>query len=111
MSTAAQRHSKTVSEVRNVSVDMRGALDAGELLTGTPTIVEVTSTDLTLDNKRVNTGSVTINQVVCIAGQAVQFRVAGGVASSAYTIRITVGTNATPAQTLVTSLRLYVTPD
>lgn len=110
-SIAPQRHKKTVSEARLVSVDMRGVLEAGELLTGTPTIVEVTTTDLTLTSKQVNTNPVTINGAVCVAGQAVQFKVAGGVAGTNYVIRITVGTAGNPTQTLVVSLKLSVIPD
>ena len=73
--TAPQRHTKTVTEVRNVAVDFLGLLDDGELLTGTPTVVEVTTTDLTLASKAVNATALTINGVDCIAGQAVTFKV------------------------------------
>lgn len=109
--TAPQRHTKSVSELRNVAIDCRGLLDTGELLTGTPTIVEVTTTDLTLSSKAVNGSSLTINGEVCIAGQALTFRVAGGVAGSSYVIRATVGTTSTPAQTLVIAVRLTVEAD
>ena len=109
--TAPQRHSKAVSEVRNVAVDMRGLLDDGELLTGTPTIVEVTTTDLTLASKAVNGSTLTINGVECLAGQAVTFKVSGGVAGSTYTIRVTVSSDATPAQTFVVAVRLAVEAD
>lgn len=109
--TAPQRHTKSVSEVRNVSIDMRGVLDVGELLTGTPTVVEVTTTDLTLANKAVNGATLTINGVECIAGQAVTFKVSGGVAGSTYTIRVTATSDASPAQTFVVSVRLTVTAD
>lgn len=111
MSTAPQRYIKHVSELVNVAVDMRGLLDTSELLTGTPTIVEVTTTDLTLSSKAINTGAVVVNGVSCAAGEAITFRVAGGVAGTQYVIRITAGTNATPAQTRIVKVRLGVVAD
>ena len=111
MSTAPQRYSKHVSELVNVSVDMRGVLDSGELLTGTPTVVEVTTSDLTLSSKAVNSTTLTINGNTCVVGQAVTFRVAGGVAGTDYVINITAGSNATPAQTRIVKVRLRVVAD
>lgn len=111
MSTAPQRHTKHVSEVVNVAVDMRGVLDGAEVLTGTPTIEEETTTDLSLSSKAINSGSITVNGETCAAGQAITFRASGGVAGTQYTIRITVGTNATPAQTRIVKVRLKVIAD
>lgn len=91
---------------------MRGKLDVGELLTGTPTITELTdgvaSSDLSFSNQAVNTAALTINGQSVAAGQAVQFKVSGGVNGQTYTIRITVATNATPAQTLQEDMVLSV---
>lgn len=111
MSTAPQRHTKSVSEVANVAIDLRGLLDSGELFQGTPTITEVTTTDLTLSNKAINGSSLVINGQTCVAGQAVTFRVSGGVAGSEYAINITATTNATPAQTRLVKIRLRVVAD
>ena len=77
---APQRHEKCVSEVINVKVDMRSVLDTGELLSGTPTVAEVDDTDLTIQNNIVNTATLTINDDTVAVGEAVQFRVSGGVA-------------------------------
>lgn len=109
--TAPQRHRKCVSETRLVGIDMRGLLESGELLTGTPTVAEVTSTDLTLSSKQVNSGTIVVNGATCVAGQAVRFLVAGGVAGETYTIRVTVSSNGTPAQTFVVSVLLDVVED
>lgn len=76
-------------------------LDSGELLTGTPTIVEITTTDLTITNKAVSTTTLTIEGVAVLTGQAVQFLVAGMLAGVTYTIKITVSTDSTPARTKV----------
>jgi hypothetical protein len=109
--TAPQRRTKTASETRNVAVSFVDVLDVGELLTGTPTVVEVTSTDLTLTNKAVNGSSLVVNDVTCLAGQVVTFTVAGGVAGTDYQIRITATSNAGNAQTLQATVRLRVTAD
>ena len=108
---ADQVQCKTASEARNVAVNFQGKLDSGELLTGTPTVVEVTTSDLTIDNVAVNTAALTIDGVSVAIGEAVQFRVSGGNAGTDYTIRIDVGTDASPAQTLVLNVCLSVTAD
>jgi len=95
-----------------VALDYSDWLDEGELLTGTPTVVEVTTTDLTLASKRVNTTAFehahTGNQVA--VGQAVQFTVTGGSSSSSpYSIKVTVSTDATPARTKEVIVKLNFT--
>lgn len=91
-----------VGELNVHSVSFDGVLDAGELLTGTPTIVEETTSVLTLANKAVSTAELTINNQTVIIGRAVQFTATGyTVADSPFSIKITVGTDATPAQTKI----------
>jgi hypothetical protein len=111
MARAPQTQSKTASGVRNVAVSLAALLDVGELLTGTPTVAEVTTSALTITNAVVSTTELTINGVAVPIGEAVQFQVAGGVANTLYKIKITVLTDSTPAQTLVVSVRLNVTAD
>jgi len=94
---APQAHHKAAGETRNVPVDYRGKLDAGELLTGTPTVT-ASPTGLTIANVAVNTETLTINDASCVAGQAVQFTVAGGVAGVTYTITTKCDSTSTPAQ-------------
>ena len=91
------------------AVSFQGKLDSGELLTGTPTVVEVTTSDLTLANKAVSTAALTIDGVSNAIGEAVQFSITGGTAGTTYTINIQVGTDATVAQTLETNVTLEVT--
>lgn len=100
--TAPEIPTLAVGETRNCAVSFVGVLDSGESLTGTPTIVEETTSDLTLTSKVVSTAALTINSKSVPLGKAVQFRVSGQLAAgSPYTIKITVGTTSTPAQTLV----------
>ena len=111
---APQLHVKTTGETRTITVSFRDVLDSGELLTGTPTVVEVTTSDLTLASKAVNTVAVPVSDVFpeeVAIGQAVQFTAAAGTAGSAYVIRVTVGTDATPAQTLSRRVNLKVVTD
>jgi len=112
VATAPQVQCKTESDVRNVAVSFAELLDTGELLTGTPTIVEVTTSDLTLGSKVVNTAALTILGESVAIGQAVQFSVSGGDASTKrYTIKITATTDSSPAQTLVRNVELDVIAD
>lgn len=104
---ATQIRSKGSQETRNVAVSYADKLEAGELLTGTPTITDSTG-DLTLSNKVVSTGSLTINGVSVAAGAAVTFTVAGGTASTTYDIRIQCGTDATNAQTFDDHVQIEV---
>ena len=92
-------------ETRNAAVDFEKRLDSGELLTGTPTVTELDTSDLTIDNVKVNTASITVNDNTVEAGGAVQFRVAGQVDLKTYTLRVQCGTDSSPAQTLRAKVR------
>ena len=81
---------------RNVTVSFHDTLDSGVTLT-LSTIAEVTTTDLTITNKAINTAEVTVpdnGETVTVAvGQAAQCTVAGGTAGLSYLVRITVTTS------------------
>ncbi len=111
MSDAPQRHTKTESEERNIALDIRGKLDAGEVLTGSPSVEEVTTTDLTLSNKALNTTIITVNGLQVPISQAVQFKCVGGVAGTTYTIRVSCATTSNPFQFLIENLHLKVIAD
>lgn len=87
-------------ETRLCAVSFAEKLDSGELLTGTPTVTELTTADLTIDNVAVNVAALTVDGESAAIGQAVQFRVAGQQAGTTYSLRVQCGTDATPAQTL-----------
>ena len=114
MSVAPQQNTKTVSEVRNVAASFSNKLDSGELLTGTPAVVEANASSpqaLTFSNIAVSTAILTINGVSTPIGEAVQFKVSGGVAGTLYEIIINCGTDATPAQTLYGVIRIRMKAD
>lgn len=106
---APQIPAKRAGEVRLASVSFVGLLDAGELLSGAPTVAEVGTTDLTLDQVAVNASAVEVVDSEVGVGQAVRFRVAGGIAGRRYTLRLSCATNATPPQTLQGDVQLVVT--
>ncbi len=98
-----------VGETNNMSVSLADVLDEGELLTGTPTIVEITTTDLTFANQRVNTEVLIMGDHIVAIGKAVQFKMSGQlVANSPYTVKITVSTDADPAQIKVRGIDFTV---
>ena len=100
--TLDQVASLSVGDSEVAAIDYKDILDSGELLTGTPTVVEVTTTDLTLSNKVVNTVALTIDGRTCAIGKAVQFKVSGQLAAQGlYRVRVTVSTDATVARTFV----------
>ena len=89
-----------------VSVDCVDFLDTGELFTGTLTITEDTTTDLTLSNKVVSTASLTISDRTVAIGKAIQFKVTGQVAGVTYLVFITCTTDATVARVAKFGLKM-----
>ena len=87
-------------DVEMVSIDFTPWLDAGELLTGTPTVAEQTTSDLTIANVAVSTGALTILGDTVATGMAVQAKVSGQLlATGSYSLLVTVSTDATVART------------
>ena len=99
-----ERHTISVGDTETIAINFTDHLDGSEVLTGTPTVSEQTTSDLTLSSKAVSTATYTeakTGDTIAI-GAAVQFSVAGGtVANSPYTIRVTASTDASPARTFV----------
>jgi hypothetical protein len=99
-----------VGDTRNGAISFAGQLDSGEALTGTPTVVELTTTDLTISGVAVSTTALTINGETVAIGEAVQFKVVGMTAAN-YRLKVTATTDSTPAQTLVRYVRFQVVPE
>jgi len=89
-----QRPVISVGDTDVASIDYTDYLDSDELLTGTPTVAEVTTTHLTITNKAVNTAEVRILERDVAIGKAVQFKVSGQHVNTEYSIRVTVSTDA-----------------
>lgn len=94
--TPPERPCVPVGATRNARVSFKGQLDSGELLTGTPTIVEVGTSDLTITNKALNSGTIQVgSDASVLALQAVTYTMAGMLLATAeYQIKITVSTDA-----------------
>lgn len=93
----------TISEgdTETIAIDFTDWLDSGESLTGTPTIVEQTTSDLTIGSVAVSTAILTILDNSVAIGAAVQGSVSGQLASQGtYTVLVTATTDATPARTV-----------
>ena len=106
MSLALQIRSKDASETRKVSVEYTDKLDSSETLTGSVTVAEQDTSDLTLSSAGINSGSVEINGRTVAASESIYFTVAGGSAGKVYTVQITVATDA--SQTFVDDVKLQV---
>ena len=99
--TAPQSPNVAVGATRHFAVSFVGQLDLDEYLSGTPTVAEQTTSDLTIANRAVSTEVLVINGVEVAVGKAVQFTVTGQQAATSYSVKITAATDSTPAQTLV----------
>lgn len=100
--TADQQYEIKAGSIRNISVDCRGWLDEGESLTGTPTVTITTAAvPPTLDNKIVSGAVLIIDGESVPIGKAIQFRITTttGTTLGGYTITVSCGTDASPAQT------------
>ena len=99
---------RTVSSdaVEVVAVDESFELDSGETLTGTPTVTEIDTSDLTITNKALNTSSMTINGNTAAVSCAVLFKISGQKAGKLYHIKYTVATTSNPSRTLAWIVRI-----
>ena len=85
--TAPQVPIAMVGETLLGSVSFDRRLDAGELLSGPPTVAEITTADLTIDNAALTVAASVINGVTVAAERALQFRVSGQQAGTEYKLR------------------------
>lgn len=99
---------KRAGETRTFAVYFGSSLVGDELLNGTPTVVEVSSSDLTISNVGSNGEKQWIGRYESGVDKAVTFSVSGGTAGRVYVLRITAGTDATVAQTLIQEVELRV---
>lgn len=107
MPDSSQVNFLLVGETRNAAVSFESWLGEFEELTGTPS-VSASPAGLTLNNAQVNTQVVVVNGLDVPIGRAVLFTVTGGESCKDYLITVTVGTNSSPAQTLIGKVRLQV---
>ena len=105
--TAREVGRKSPGDTAAIAMDFTPLLRSGELLTGTPTVTEVDGSDLTIANVGKNTAQITVNGSTVAIGAAVQCTVAGGSAGK-YRVRVSCGTDSTPAQTLVRDGTFFV---
>lgn len=102
-----QQYDISTGSTEIVSVNYTSVLDSAEVLTGTPTVAEITTANLTLGNKLVNTATYTeiVTGDTVAIGKAVQFTVSSSTAGL-YQIRVTVSSDSSPTRTFVNDLYL-----
>ena len=83
------------------AVSFAETLDTSETLTGTPTVVEVTTSDLTIGDVAVSSAALDILGESVAAAEAITFSVSGQEAGQIYRVRVTATTTSTVARTLV----------
>ena len=98
---------KSPGDTAAAAVNFVQQLRSGELLSGTPTVAEQTSSDLTISNQGLNTTTIDVAGVSAAASQAVVYTVAGGSSGTLYSIKVTVSTDASDARTLVRLTDFY----
>lgn len=91
--------SKRANETRTAVINLSRRLDDDEQLSGTPTIVELSTSHLTISEEAINDDEITVDGFPVAEGKAVTFLVAGGQATKEYIVRATVETDA--GQTVV----------
>ena len=101
----------SVGADRNFAISFDKLLDVGELLINTPTIAEITTSDLIFTNQGISTAELKINDGKVATARAVQFNASGFLDGVRYQVKITVNTDATPAQTLVRTIFFITRPD
>ena len=97
-------------ETLNGGVDFTSQLDSTESITGTPTVVEETTSDLTISAISGNAAAVTINGTSVGIGKAVLFTVTGAVSLTEYSLLVTCATDASTPQTLTARVRMTGEP-
>lgn len=97
---------KRALETRTFTVDFHDKLSAEELLSGTPTVAEVGSAALTISGIALTVSpTAPMGNTFIPTSEGVLFTVAGGVAGTTYTIRVTAITS---GQTLIRDVTLRV---
>lgn len=94
-------------ETRNIFVDFTKELeDTADTIVGTPSVSELTSTDLTIANIAIGTASFTdADDYVWGASKYITFTVSGMLDDTDYDVKVTATTSAANAETLTRVVR------
>lgn len=106
--TLEQRPEISEGDVERPEIDYSGWLGSDEELTGTPTAVEIGSTDLTISGVGLSTTTLSILGEDVPAHKAVVFMLSGQKSGKRYTVRLTATSNSSPARTCVRDIVLTV---
>ena len=104
--TCQQIYYVTPTEVNGVSVDCRGVLREGEVLTGTPTVT--TASGPTISGPLVSTGPLVINGQSVDPAKAITFTFTGGTDGVDYAVKCRCGTSATRTREVYLIIKVRV---
>lgn len=100
-SLAPQRPGVPPGSTRTIRASFAEDLYPGELLTGSPTVTEEGSSDLTITGQQISDRPMDILGSTIPTGQVALATVSGMQAGVLYTLKFLVVTDASPAQTLI----------
>jgi hypothetical protein len=83
----------SVGDTRTAYVDCQDELITGETVTGSPTVAEVTTSDLTLGTPAILAADVVYKGVTYPQDKGISFTVTGGTVNTTYTILATIATS------------------
>lgn len=106
-STCPQVNTMKIGETVNAAISFGSCLEAGETITGVPTVTVIPSGPA-ISQIAANTSTQTVNGASVAAGQALQFAITGGTAGVQYTFTATGATSATPSATVIAKAILMV---
>ena len=84
--TSTDRLFKHPDELLLFTFDYTNDLGSSETLTGTPTVEELTTSDLTIGTPAINSSAVTVDGVEIAIGKAVQVQVSAGLDGTTYSL-------------------------
>ena len=103
--TLSELYYVSTGDIELVLVDCADHLGT-ETISGTPTMTEITTTDLTISSVQATTAALTIKGRSVTAAQAVQALVQGFVAESTYNLKMTAVTHGSPSRTFSRQLTM-----
>jgi len=83
----------SVGDVDHAAIDCTPYLDDGETVSGTPTVVEQDSGDLTISNIAASVAALTILGETVAIGKAIQFTFSGQQIRTTYVLRVSFATS------------------
>lgn len=95
----------SAGDVDTGAVNLTRWLDAGETISGTPTVAEQTTAHLTIGSVAANVAAIVVKGKTAAIGKAVQFSVSGQTAGTTYSLLVTWSTTASRTKKVIVKFR------